>query len=73
LSPHERNLYHLAENLSMPVYQLLDMPVSEYFGWLEFYRIRQEEKEIQERKAKGDLLAGTPEEMVLAMTGGKRG
>lgn len=69
MSPHERTVFHLAENLSTPVYRLLDMPVSEYFKWIEFYRIKAEERELEERRAKGDLLAGTPEEMIKAMVG----
>lgn len=73
MSPHERTVFTLAENLSTPVYQLLDMPVSEYFQWIEFYRIRAEEKELEDRRAKGDLMvAGSNENFVLAMTGGKK-
>lgn len=71
MSPHERALYQLGESLSTPLYILKKMPISEYFGWLQFYREKSEESERQEQLRKGNLMAGSPEDLVRAMTGGK--
>jgi hypothetical protein len=57
MNPHEKNMFYLAETLSTPVFLLLDMPVSEYFGWMRHFRERAEEQERQQRKKDGDLLA----------------
>ena len=56
-NPHEKNMFYLAETLSTPVFCLLDMPVSEYFGWIKHFRERAEEQEREQRKKDGDLLA----------------
>jgi hypothetical protein len=56
-NPHEKNMFYLAETLSTPVYLLLDMPVSEYFGWVKHFQERAKEQERQQKKKDGDLLA----------------
>jgi len=50
-------MYHLAETLSTPVFHLLEMPVSEYFGWVRHFRLKAEAQELEQRKKDGDLLA----------------
>ena len=72
MSPHERALYQLGESLGTPVYKLKEMPTSEYFGWLRYYQQKSEEMERQQEVQKGNLLAGSPEDLVRAMTNGRR-
>lgn len=72
MSPHEKALFQLGESLSTPVYKLKEMPTSEYFGWLRFYRERSEEIERQQEVRDGNLLAGSTDDLVRAMTNGKR-
>ena len=46
LDPLEMNLYQIAENLHVPVYELrAHMPSSEFFGWMQFYRQREEARQ----------------------------
>ncbi len=68
MTQHEENLFALAERLSMGVWQLKQMPVSEYFGWVEFINEQNEERDRSERAAKGDLTAMTPEQIISRMT-----
>ena len=52
----------------MGVWQLKQMPVSEYFGWVKFINEQNEERDRAERAAKGDLTAMTPEQIISRMT-----
>jgi hypothetical protein len=70
MTQHEENLFALAERLSMGVWQLKQMPVSEYFGWMKYFQKRQAEAERQEQINKGNLLAMSTDEMIKAATGG---
>ncbi len=59
------SLYVLAETLHTPVYELqANMPASEYAGWIEFFRRRNEEERIAEEKSKGNLLAGDANDLL---------
>ena len=68
MTQHEHNLFALAERLNMAVWQIKQMPCSEYFGWLLFFQKQQEEREIEERKAKGDMTVMSPAEIVSRLT-----
>lgn len=68
MSPIEKNLFHLAERLHMGVWQLKQMPVSEYFGWVKYINEQSEERDRSERAAKGDLTAMTPQQIISRMT-----
>ena len=38
MTPHQMNVYQLAENLGMTVTRMLrEMTMTEYFGWVAFY------------------------------------
>ena len=38
MSPHQSNMYQLAENLHMTVTRMSsEMTMAEYFGWMQFY------------------------------------
>lgn len=68
MKSHEYNLYALAERLNMAVWQVKQMPCSEYFGWLRYLQEQAERREIEERKAKGDMTVMTPAEIVSRLT-----
>lgn len=70
MNQHEQNLYALAERLSMGVWQLKNMPVSEYFGWMRYINLRAEEAEKESQAAKGNLLAMDTSQIVKRVTGG---
>lgn len=67
---HEQNLYALAERLHMGVWQLMPMPVSEYFGWIEYVARQNQEAEKEEQIKKGNLLAMDTSQIVQRVTGG---
>lgn len=69
MKPHEENLYSLAEHLRMAVWQVKQMPCSEYFGWIRYLNAKAEERDIAERKAKGDMTVMSPQEIVSRLTG----
>lgn len=52
----------------MAVWQVKQMPCSEYFGWIRFLQQQAEEREIEERKAKGDMTVMSPAEIVARLT-----
>lgn len=66
--PVERNLYHLAERLNKFVWEVRQMPVTEYFGWIAHFQEQAEERDRQERVAKGDMTAMTPEQILSRLT-----
>lgn len=68
MKPHEQNLFALAERLNMAVWQIKQMPCSEYFGWIAYLQKQAEDREIADRKAKGDMTVMTPEEIVQRLT-----
>lgn len=70
MTQHEENLFALAERLSMGVWQLKQMPISEYFGWMRYCQKLQEERQRQEEVNKGNLLAMSTQDMIKAATGG---
>lgn len=62
MSPYERNIYALAENLSTPVYELKEkMPWSEMMGWAEYYR--------GQKPDDGNLLNKSPDDFLKGMMG----
>ena len=71
MTQHEENLFALAERLSMGVWQLKQMPVSEYFAWMRYFEKRHQEQERQQQAADGNLLAMNTSDMVKAATGGR--
>lgn len=68
MTAHEHNLFALAERLNMAVWQVKHMPCSEYFGWIRYLQNQQEEREIAQRKADGDLTVMTPQEIVSRLS-----
>lgn len=66
--PVERNLYHLAERLNKFVWEVRQMPITEYFGWISHFEAQAEERDRQERVAKGDMTAMTPEQILSRLT-----
>ena len=59
MSPFERNVYALAENLSTPVYVLKkEMPWSELIGWVEFYGDKKPDDGNLLNKSPDDFLKG---------------
>jgi len=70
MNQHEQNLYALAERLSMGVWQLKSMPVSEYFGWMRYIDLRAKEAEKESQAASGNLLAMDTSQIVQRVTGG---
>lgn len=52
----------------MAVWQVKQMPCSEYFGWIAYLQKQAEERELAERKAKGDMTVMTPAEIVSRLT-----
>lgn len=47
------------------MYEIDELPMTEYMGWLAFFHERQREKEGQQ----GNLLAMESDDMVSALTG----
>ena len=68
MRPHEHNLFALAERLNMAVWQVKQMPCSEYFGWIAYLQDQAEKRELADRKAKGDMTVMTPSEIVSRLT-----
>ena len=65
LDPLEMNLYQIAENLHVPVYELrAHMPSSEFFGWMQFYRQRDEQRE---QASKGPNMLDDPNLMLKGL------
>lgn len=58
-------MYALAESLHKGVWELHDMPASEYNGWMLFHAERVRQREVE----KGNLMAMTEEEMIGNLTG----
>lgn len=71
MTQHEENIFALAERLSMGVWQLKQMPVSEYFGWMKYFEKRRQEAEREHQVRDGNLLAMNTSDMVKAATGGR--
>jgi hypothetical protein len=46
-------LYYLAEQLHIPVYQIEEMPVSEFSHWSAYYKLKQENAERPKNPDKG--------------------
>lgn len=44
------------------------MPITEYFGWISHFEAQAEERDRQERVAKGDMTAMTPEQILSRLT-----
>ena len=66
MTPHRLSLYTLAENLNRMVYELEEMPSSEYMGWLEYYKERSRQQEADN----GNLMAMSNEDLIKGLTGG---
>lgn len=62
MNAHQMNVYQLAENLGMTVTRMKrEMSLSEFFGWVAFYRERDEREKGQPRKpaaGEGIVLEG---------------
>lgn len=63
MTPQERSVYQLAENLGMTVTRLKrEMTMSEYFGWVAFYSEKAEggekPKTLEQVRASGPVLKG---------------
>jgi hypothetical protein len=62
MNVHEKNLFALAERLSVPVYELkAKMPASEYFKWIEFFNERRDDS--------SDNLLTSPDKMLKGLIG----
>lgn len=68
MTPTEKQLFHLAERLNKFVWEIRAMPVTEYFGWISHFTEQAEERDRQERVAKGDMTAMSPEQIVSRLT-----
>lgn len=65
MNAHERTVYALAEALHKCVYEIEQMPMTEYMGWLAYFEERNRRMEAD----KGNLLAMDEQEMVSRLTG----
>jgi hypothetical protein len=68
MKPVDKNLFHLAERLHKCVWEIRQMPITEYFGWLSHFREQAEERDREQRVAKGDMTAMTPEQILSRLT-----
>lgn len=68
MTPVEENLFHLAERLHKCVWEIKQMPVTEYFGWITHLNKQAEARDKEERKKKGDMTAMSPAEIVSRLT-----
>lgn len=68
MKPVEKNLFHLAERLHKCVWEIRQMPITEYFGWLSHLQEQAEERDREQRAAKGDMTAMTPDQILSRLT-----
>jgi hypothetical protein len=68
MKPVDKNLFHLAERLHKCVWEIRQMPITEYFGWLSHFQEQAEERDREQRVAKGDMTAMSPDQILSRMT-----
>lgn len=68
MTPVEQNLFHLAERLHKCVWEIKQMPVTEYFGWITHFNAQAEARDKEERVKKGDMTAMSPQQILSRLT-----
>jgi hypothetical protein len=68
IPPIERNLFHLAERLNKFVWEVRQMPITEYLGWIAHFEAQADARETEEKVAKGDMTAMSADQILSRLT-----